>query len=53
MDSDLEEIDIREAFTIFDNVSLLKFKFPMRQSGQAWFDCRMVTATSPGQSWDM
>ena len=36
MDSDLEEIDIREAFTIFDNVSLVKFNFTVWQSDLGW-----------------
>ena len=36
MDSDLEEIDIREAFTIFDNVSLIKFDFTVRQPDLGW-----------------
>ena len=36
IDSDLEEIDIREAFTIFDNVSLIKFNFTVRQPDLGW-----------------
>ena len=50
IDTDLEEQDIREAFTIFDNVSSLDRYFGMKVVVPLMSAGRTVTGTSPGPS---